>query len=528
MTALVWVAGLVRRRPLRVAGAAAGVMVAVALLASIGAFLSSAKAAMTTHAASSVAVDWQVKTAAGTRPVLAALAATPGVRAAQPVDFAAVDGFTASVGGSVQTTGAGYVLGLPPGYRSAFLGEIRTLAGSDRGVLLFQQTAANLHARPGDTVSVAAPGVAAPVRFRVDGVVDLPQEDSLFQKVGAPPGAQPSAPPDNVVLVPAARWAAAFAGLAAARPDRVEHQVHVGLRRGRLPADPTGAYTYVTGAAHNLEARLAGAGVVGDNLGRALDAARSDALYAQILFLLLGVPGAALAGGITAAATASGADRRRHEQALLRTRGATRAQLGGLALAEAGVVGLVGAAVGLGVAAGIGAAAFGSPTFGATPVSSAAWALGAAGAGLAIAALTVAVPAYRDASGASVAAARRLVDRYRTPLWCRYGLDVLALAAAAAIGWWVTSAGYQLVLAPEGVPSISVSYWALLGPALAWAGLGLLAWRLASGALARGGAALAFLLRPFSAGLAPTVISSLRRQRRRLATATTMVALAGA
>ena len=39
--------------------------------------------------------------------------------------------------------------------------------------------------------------------------------------------------------------------------------------------------------------------------------------------------------------------------------------------------------------------------------------------------------------------------------------------------------GYQLVLAPEGVPTIAVSYWALAGPALLWIGAGLLIWRVA-------------------------------------------------
>ena len=65
-------------------------------------------------------------------------------------------------------------------------------------------------------------------------------------------------------------------------------------------ADPAAAYTAVTGAAHNLEARSAGGALVGDNLGAALDAARSDAAYAQVLFLFLGLPGAVLAALLTA------------------------------------------------------------------------------------------------------------------------------------------------------------------------------------------------------------------------------------
>ena len=57
-------------------------------------------------------------------------------------------------------------------------------------------------------------------------------------------------------------------------------------------------------------------GLVGDNLGAALDTARQDALYAQILFLFLGVPGAILAGLVTAL------DRLRRRRATAPRRGA--------------------------------------------------------------------------------------------------------------------------------------------------------------------------------------------------------------
>ena len=59
-----------------------------------------------------------------------------------------------------------------------------------------------------------------PVTVTVDGVVDLPQADTLFQKVGAPVGAQAQAPPDNVLLVPASTWHEQFDPLAAGIPSR--------------------------------------------------------------------------------------------------------------------------------------------------------------------------------------------------------------------------------------------------------------------------------------------------------------------
>jgi len=122
---------------------------------------------------------------------------------------------------------------------------------------------------------------------------------------------------------------------------------------------PGAAFSQVSGAARNLETRLAGAGLVGDNLGTALDKAREDALYAQLLFLFLGVPGAVLAALVTASIAAAGADRRRRDAALLRTRGASTQRLVRLALAEAALAGVVGIAVGLCAALAIGSALFG-------------------------------------------------------------------------------------------------------------------------------------------------------------------------
>ena len=99
----------------------------------------------------------------------------------------------------------------------------------------------------------------------------------------------------------------------------VTTQIHV-ARDAPLSSDPAAAYESVIAAAHNLEAQLAGTALVGNNLGAALEGARSDAAYAQMLFLFLGLPGAVLAALLTAALAGAGADRRRAEQALLRTR----------------------------------------------------------------------------------------------------------------------------------------------------------------------------------------------------------------
>src|SRR5471032_3062587 len=156
-----WWRGMLARRSGRLASAAAGVAVAVALLASLGSFLASSKATMTARAARSVAVDWQVKVQPGedVARVLAATRRAAGVRDALPVGFGQTSGLEATTSGTTQTTGPGRVLGIPQGYRQAFPGVMRTLNGQGTGVVLAQQTAANLHAGPGDTVLIGRTGL---------------------------------------------------------------------------------------------------------------------------------------------------------------------------------------------------------------------------------------------------------------------------------------------------------------------------------------------------------------------------------
>ncbi|AZP22851.1 ABC transporter permease [Streptomyces aquilus] len=519
-----WAQGLARHRTGRLLAALAGVTLAVALVAALGSFLTASKATMTQRALRSVAVDWQVQVQPGADPnaVLSLVQKTPGTRTALPVGFAHTSAFTAHVQGSTQTTGPGVALGLPDGYRARFPDAVRTLSGSSTGVLLAQQTASNLHAAPGDTIAIQIPG-AGPHRVKVDGVVDLPQADSLFQTVGAPSQSQPTAPPDNVVLLPAARFAALTHGATA-----VTTQIHVARTNTGLTSDPAAAFSSVTGAAHNLEARSAGTALVGNNIGAALDSARQDALYAQILFLFLGVPGAVLAAALTAAVASAGGERRRQEQGLLRLRGLRPRQITGLAGLEAALIGLAGGLAGLGVAALTGRLAFGAASFGASAGQWVVWYAIAFVLGAAVAAGAVLVPALRDLRTVTVADTRKQegVRPSRSPWWLRYGLDLVLL-----IGSWLVfraSSGnqYALVLAPEGVPSISVSYWAFLGPALLWIGAALLLWRLTLLVLTRGRPVLTRLARPLTATLAGTTAAVLTRRRRPLARSVVLLALA--
>lgn len=528
MIAPLWISGLMRRRRARLVGAALGVAVAVTILASLGSFFAASKARMTAGAIAAVPVDWQVELTPGTDVARAeqTIAEAPGVVAEQPIGFADTTGFRATTGGSTQTTGPGKVLGLPPGYTSTFPGEIRYLVGARSGVLLAQQTAANLHASVGTTIDIGRPGLS-PVSVTVQGIVDLPAIDSLFQVVGAPPGAGPTAPPDNVLLLPSSTWQRLFDVVAETRPDSVRSQVHVRLSPA-LPQDPSAAFANVITRANNLEARLAGAGVVGDNLAARLDGARADSLYAQLLFLFLGIPGVLLAGLITWVVGAAGADRRRREQSLLRVRGAAPRLLVRLGAAEALVVGAAGVALGLGGAALAGRLAFGTARFGGTTRQAVIWACVSAATGIGLAFGAIVGPAWRDARTLTARAASAPVGRRGKPLWARMYLDVVSIAAGALVYWQVVKSGYRVVLAPEGVPTLSVSYVSFLAPLLLWLGAALFAWRVASGILTRGRSVLASATKPLARGLSGVVAASMSRQQRLLSRGLTIVALTAA
>ncbi len=320
-----WIMGLLHHRLMRLLGAGFGIAVTVALLASLGAFLASSTATMTTRATLAVPIDWQVEAVPGADAAVidAAIRKAAPVKALEQVFYAGTEGFQATTGGTVQTTGPGKVVGFGPEYLVNFPKEVRLLSGTLDGVLVAQQTASNLHVGPGDLFSITRIGLD-PVVLTVAGVIDMPDADAFFQGVGLPPQAAPRAPPDNVILLPAADWHRIFDAQTARRPDTTRLQFHVHLDHAGLSAQPTTAYAQVTGEARNLEVQVAGQALVSDTLASRLDAVRGDALYAAVLFLFLGLPGAALGAALTLAITASGAAHRRSEQALLRVRGRAR------------------------------------------------------------------------------------------------------------------------------------------------------------------------------------------------------------
>lgn len=519
-----WMFGLARHRIIRMVGASLGIAITVALLASLGFFLADSSASMTRRAVSAVPIDWQVEAipTSNIQTIRAAIDKTAATSSVHMALFAQSDGFEANTGGTLQTTGPGKVIAFDQGYAADFPKEMRLLAGSLTGVLIAQQTAANLHAGPGDRVTIKRVGLGHET-VTIAGVVDLPDADALFQAVGLPPQAAPQAPPDNVLILPTPDWHRIFDPQQQVRPETTRLQFHVKLDHADLPVQPSDAYIQVSGAGRNLEARLAGQALLANNLGARLDAVRGDALYAAVLFLFLGVPGVVLAALLTITVTASSAGRRRLEQALLRVRGATTKLILVLSATEALTVGLTGTALGL-----IGAAALAGSSLQLSALTTTAMIMAVlvAAAGLLLALAAILLPAWRASRNETVSVLRRTIKRDNVPRWQRYGLDLILLAISGLLFWQSANSGYQIVLAPEGVAATAVDYKAFLTPAFFWVGAALLTFRITRVALSASGSGLRYFLTPLSGRLAGSVAASLSRQSRRITLGVAMTALA--
>lgn len=521
---IAWLKGILGCRAGRLAGTIVGVGLTVTLLAALGMFIGTSSVSMTRRAVAEVPVDWQVllSTGADGQTVQAAIGSTTHYTALEQVGYADTAGFTATTEGTVQTTGPGKVLGISTGYRQVFPAEIRQLTGARQGVLVAQQTAANLHVKEGDVVTIERIHLP-PVQVKVAGIVDLPFADSLFQAIGVHPGSAPQAPPDNVLLLPDSEWQRIFAPQLEIRPDSVHIQYHVKIDH-TLPGSPDAAYTTVDRLANNLEARIAGSGIVGNNLAARLAGVRADALYARVLFLFLGLPGVILTILLTLAVAGSGKKQRLGEQRLLRVRGATVAQVLQFESVEAIVSGLGGVLLGLVLTYATNKWIMVTNI----PLNrfSLLWIAGAALTGFLLALSASLYPAWLQSRHVTVAATAAVIRRLGAPLWQKMYLDVIVLGIALLEYWRTASTGYQVVLAPEGVAQISVHYEAFLAPLLLWIGGVLLAMRFWENGLERGTALLARFLRPLAGNLSRSVAASLGRQRMLLTRGVVLVALA--
>lgn len=519
-----WIFGLMRHRGNAITLASFGVALSVALLAALGLFVAHTAGSMTTRAITNVAPYWQMQLVGTTDPTNAfdALKAAVSDPQFEQVDYADVTGFTATTGGTVQSTGVGKVVGVAPSYFKTFQGQGRLLAGNFYGPVLAQQTAANLHAGPGDKITIGRLGQPQ-VEVTIAGVVEMPGADQFFQVVNGTAQAARSAPPDNVLLLPPVQWQTLFSQQLQDMPQTAQRQIHASFKTTNLPQDPVEAYVRATGLSNNLLAKLAGEGVVTNNLAARLDGVRQDSLFAKVLFLFLGVPGAVVAMLLTLTLVQSTSERRRQEIGLLQLRGFKRGRILGYARLEGIIMGLTGAFLGMGLANLIAGYWLHIPK----TENRLVWLVPAGLLGLLAAWAVVEVPAYfllRKPVSENLSASQ--MNAGQNPAWKRLWIDVVFLAIAAAILWQSALTGYQVVTAPEGVATATVDYKAYLAPALLWIGAALLLMRASSFWLRAASTQLAALIRPLAGNFAALAAASMAHERARITKGIVLVALA--
>ncbi|HEY4411673.1 MAG TPA: ABC transporter permease [Gaiellaceae bacterium] len=470
---------------------------AVGLLGAMVLFVGHSLGTMTNSAVRSVALDWQgpIGSSRSAAAVARAVGRQPGVAEAVPVATAPFAGaeHVSPRAGTIRS-GAGSILAVPPGYLT-HIDTFRFLRGSLRpGEIVFdQQLAATLQVQPGDTVTLTPRAGARALRFRVSGVVLVTAPDVLFQPLDPLLGPAPAQPPADIAILPYATFAAKVAPLlpsisstsgSSALPGSqrgTQWQVQAQVGQAALTGSPTHALQQATQIRNRVERTLPGQVVFVDNLADNLTTAAGDALYAETLYIMLAVPGALVALGLAYLAALGAADRDRRNLALLRARGARRRDLVWLAALESTLLGLAAGAIGTVVALGaVRLAGSGGGVGTGRILATLGLCVGLAAAGAAAARIGAGLVVFRG----TVAESRRSVRRSGPPLWQRLYLDLVALGVAGLVYWLTARTGFSAVVNPDSNPTLSLSVYMFLAPALLWLGAALLLLRLRGRAVA--------------------------------------------
>ena len=479
------------RAPGRTAVRVLTLAAAVGLLGAMVLFVGHSLGTMTGSAVRSVPLDWQgpVNSYAAAQRVANGVRRQPGVGEAMPAATAPFAGLerTAAAVGTIRS-GAGSLLAVPPTY-AAHLHTFRFLRGSLRpgAIVLDQQLAATLQAQPGDFVTLTPRPGTKPVRLRVSGVALVTAPDELFQPLNPLLGPAPAQPPANVAVLPLATFATriapsltAIAGAtgASAVPGSqtgTQWEVQAQVDPAALTGGPASALRQATQIRNGVERSLPGQVVFVDNLADNLSGAAGDALYAETLYIMLAVPGALVALGLAYLAALGTVERDRQILALLRARGARRRDLLMLAGVESLVLGLLAGAIGTGLAlAAVHLAGSGGGVGVGRVLATFGICVGLAAGGAAAARIGTGLTAFRG----SVGDARRNVRRSAKPLWQRLYLDLFCLVIAGLVYWLTVRTGFSAIVNPDSNPTLSLSVYMFLAPALLWIGAALLLVRL--------------------------------------------------
>jgi len=478
------------RAPGRAAARVLVLAAAVALLGSMLIFIGHSLRTMTGSAVQSVPLDWQGPV--GSYPAADQLAQgirkQPGILAATPVATAPFAGISHNAAVGKISSASGALLAVPPGYLE-HIKTFRFLRGKlePGAIVLDQQLAATLQTQPGDTVTLTPRSGAKPIPFRVSGIALVTSPDVLFQPLNPLSGPAPAQPPADIAILPvgtfAQRVAPQLPSISAVGTSAVpgaqtgiQWQVQAQVDPQALGGSPSTALKRATQIRNRVERSFPGQIQFVDNLGDSLNTAAGDALYAETLYIMLAVPGALVALGLAYLAALGTVERDRRDLALLRARGASRRDLLALAAAESAVIGLLAGTIATAVAlltvrflvSGSGTVSLGRS------LVTLAICIALAFAGALAARVGAGLAAFRG----SVSEARRAVRRTGKPLWQRLYLDVLALAISGLVYWLTARTGFSAVVNPDSNPTLSLSVYMFLAPALLWLGATLLLVRL--------------------------------------------------
>lgn len=513
-----------------------GLTLAVGLFSAILFFVDASSARMTQAAVAPVTVDLQARSTVGAQDlgaVAAVMARDPLVRWVEQLRTLQFSG-AAAPGGNAAPGGTVFIL--DPSFLTSFP-SLRLAAGAfdPQGVMLSQSMVQTLGLHLGDTVALSFDQLATPLAVRVTGVVDPSRASYLFISTDPAHAGEVVVVPNDVFMAPAL-WQQHLAAplahptgsvRAGVGPQLAGAQLFLALHHAALPGDPALAKL----AVHNLRLRLAkgfpGQLAFTNSIGDALTKAGSDALWAKLLLLFLGMPGVVLSAYLAKYASDLLTAPQRREIALLRTRGAGPRQIltinalaSLLIAATSTVLGLL-----LGVLATV--LLFGLPALRTTPLPALAGSAGIAlVAGLALASLATYLPLRRSLQREIRGERSAAVRGGRRPVWARAYLDLLCLAIAALI-FWVTArgGGFRPLESAEGA-SLSLGFFVFLGPLFTWIGATLLLSRVMSGGVARTSRASSALLGALLGDIGEMAGRTIVRRAAQVAGAIVIVALA--
>ena len=471
-------------------------------------------------------------------PIAQGLVGQRGLTTVEPV--IAADFASAQKVGAALASPAGRMFAIQPSYWQSFdLFQISAGAWNPQGAAVSEAMATALHLQLGDQLQFTFTGMDHPVTLPVSAIVNMDDAYALFAMATEAENALVAdvvfVSPDwfqTTLLAPLAAYAANPPSPLPPNTIILDPQVHLKIDRSALPADPTLAALHTEALRRGVERVFPGQIKAMDNLSGMFKIVQKDVLAAKILFIFLGLPGVVLAAYLSKFAAELFAEAQRREISLLRTRGATPAQITAILAVAALLLAIVGSAGGV-IVGGLALAVAARGTLGGAlnPLApNFDWGLFVGSAGVAFVAGLVLtfVAAFLPTFGAlrrEIIQERRAVRRSETaPFWKRAYLDVLCLIAAAVVlGVTQLNGGFKPT-GNEGT-AVTLSFYIFLGPFFAWIGLTLLLLRLMEGGLAAAGSQLS---RPFHwllGDIGDVAGKAVARRARQVGAAATVIAL---